>query len=550
MKKCMFLLTSVVLCSIFCSFGQVNQNTLLPEIMPSNPQAYQFLKYGEMPVQKYTGTPQINIPIYNIKTKGLDLPITLSYNAAGNKVMEEASWVGLGWNLNTEMQVVQTVIGLDDFGYYKHRLFPNYECLIPTQTGGLTASSVMSLCDGPFFLGFDDNWNQNYPSCYFNPSYYAGLKDTQPDIFYFNALGYSGKFILDWSTNDFVCLTDKRIKIEDPSTSGEDHRPFRFKISVPEGHKFTFELMEETNINVNAASGPNGPVFSYVQVVNEKSSRVYKLKTIVTNLGETVELNYNTTPISKNFPSINLTSRYYEHDSGNMNMNNAGFTTSYLATEQPFSYLSSIIYKDLRVRFLTSERIDLKEALKLDRIEIQRKVNNVVYNTERAFDFDYEYFTSNDEGNNWDNNLNYNNYNSNKTNNEITHRLKLNFFKEEGTNSKPYTFTYNNILLPKKTSYATDYWVQFNGQFENTSFFPNIQRFNLERLNPLYLSNNNKSANEYFAKASILEEITYPTGGKTKYEYELNSFNNHIAPAIDQEEDKYFQISTNNEITI
>ncbi len=54
---------------------QLNSNNGLPNVMPPSLTAFEFLKYGEIPVSKYTGVPNISIPIYTIEAKGLNIPI-------------------------------------------------------------------------------------------------------------------------------------------------------------------------------------------------------------------------------------------------------------------------------------------------------------------------------------------------------------------------------------------------------------------------------------------------------------------------------------------
>lgn len=71
-----------------------------PEVMPKSPEASAFMKYGGNDINEYTGNPAISIPLYTISYKGVDIPINLSYDGDGVQVAQEASWVGLGWNLN------------------------------------------------------------------------------------------------------------------------------------------------------------------------------------------------------------------------------------------------------------------------------------------------------------------------------------------------------------------------------------------------------------------------------------------------------------------
>lgn len=75
------------------------ESVTLPTIPYRTPEAAAFMKYGEYSVNGYTGCPDINIPVCEIKDRDLTIPIALRYDARGIKVAQEASWVGLGWDL-------------------------------------------------------------------------------------------------------------------------------------------------------------------------------------------------------------------------------------------------------------------------------------------------------------------------------------------------------------------------------------------------------------------------------------------------------------------
>jgi len=70
-----------------------------PQVTPPSPNAASLGKFADIPVGYYTGTPQINVPLYEMKEGDLTLPIRLDYHAGGIKVEENASWVGLGFGL-------------------------------------------------------------------------------------------------------------------------------------------------------------------------------------------------------------------------------------------------------------------------------------------------------------------------------------------------------------------------------------------------------------------------------------------------------------------
>src|SRR5437588_6721652 len=97
MKKIIFSIAYVVF--MIGASGQ-NSEFKLQNYVPASPTAFHFLKYDQMPVSEYTGIPNIAIPIYQISEDGLSIPINLTYHAGGIRVNQEASWVGLGWDLN------------------------------------------------------------------------------------------------------------------------------------------------------------------------------------------------------------------------------------------------------------------------------------------------------------------------------------------------------------------------------------------------------------------------------------------------------------------
>src|SRR4030095_11661954 len=101
----------------------------LRNIVPPSPNASALGRYGEWPISLYTGLPNIDIPIYELKTNAASVPISLSYHASGNKVGDVASWVGLGWNLNAGGMISRVVRGWpdeSDLGYLnKRQLYTN-----------------------------------------------------------------------------------------------------------------------------------------------------------------------------------------------------------------------------------------------------------------------------------------------------------------------------------------------------------------------------------------------------------------------------------------
>src|SRR5690606_5370171 len=91
--------------------AQQTEGFSIPNYAAKTPEAAAFLKYGEYPVNLSTGVPNISIPLHTIEIPGYSLPVKLDYHASGIKVNQEASWVGLGWNLNFGATIVLNVRG-------------------------------------------------------------------------------------------------------------------------------------------------------------------------------------------------------------------------------------------------------------------------------------------------------------------------------------------------------------------------------------------------------------------------------------------------------
>lgn len=518
---------------IFVSFqlrSQLNHHNNLPGVLPPGPSASEFLKYGEIPISKYTGVPSISVPIYNIKTRGLDIPIFLTYHSNGIKVNEESSWVGLGWSLNPEGNIVQIVSGMDDFGRHKNRSTPNYQEIfdVATSVASGVPNGAFNRYEGTNIRILSELFSfpaELFPGgrCVTTPGTQSnslpfdltlGLKDYEPDIFKFNVLGYSGTFVLNWETEEFICLSDSRIKIaKNPNSHSE------IEITLPEGHICKFSVKEETTIiNQTAAT---------VNMNQEKTSRVYKLDEIHTNKNDLIRFEYTVTQPFENYKSISKTKIDYADNSqvesvpffGEEFFYREKIFTSY--TEQSKSFLNKITFNNGVILFNLSNRLDIIGAKKLDNIQVKEDKNNA--NVIHNYTFSYDYFTSHSDD--------LHTEASTKTLNERSKRLKLNSILEAG--KKPYIFDYNQNPLPQKTSYAQDFWGYYNGFLTNESLYPNIYRFNME-VHPFAPYNvhigNNRSSRGQYAKSAILERITYPTGGYTAFQYELNSFKNYMVP--------------------
>lgn len=216
------------------------QNNPYNEVSISSPNAASLGKYADIPVNYHTGIPQVSIPIYTVKEGPLTLPIGISYHASGLKVLEVASWVGAGWSLNAGGVITRTVQGapderqtsntydqthghLSDSGYNKYLWGPTNPT--PVQ---LTMPSWAPIYER-------QEWER----------FAEGKKDGEPDLFFFNFSGYSGKFYFH-DDGSPVLVPEQDVKIEYSYTPGLGKSIESFTITTPDGTKYYFGKTSST----------------------------------------------------------------------------------------------------------------------------------------------------------------------------------------------------------------------------------------------------------------------------------------------------------------
>ena len=231
-------LTIVLSFSLIC--GVFAQNNPYNEVSIASPTAASLGKYADVPVSAHTGIPQISIPIYTIKEGPLSVPVSLSYHAGGLKVWETASWVGAGWSLNAGGVITRTVMGAPDERWTSN---------VANQTHGYLSDSGYSnhlyipvgqpypYQPSPGTRGyFRNHWEE----------FAAGRKDGEPDMFFFNVGGYSGKFFFR-DDGKPILLPEQDVRIEYDYTPGTAQSISGFTLTTPDGTKYYFGKTSDPN---------------------------------------------------------------------------------------------------------------------------------------------------------------------------------------------------------------------------------------------------------------------------------------------------------------
>jgi len=482
--------------------GAQTQPSYVPQVIPPSPNAASLMKFTDVPVSPYTGTSDVSVPIYTIQAKGLSIPISLNYHTGGIRLNEESGWVGLGWALNSGGMVSRTIRGQDDFtGTY-------FGGGVPFMPGDLAEIQPANSGPDPHFLGavFNINkylvaFNCSYLVYYTNgttvdyttPFYSIGSNSTsnwdlEPDSYSFNFLGQSGKFIIKPDKSIVLEKQDNvRIQLIKNGTGASD---YVFIITDDQGNRYYFNDREYGG----SASDP-GHVSSW------------HLSKIVTQQNDVVTFNY-TANGSLYVPEQQV-------QAFNMGCSNSGaqsFPTP--ATLYTNSMLQSIDFTNGQVQFVFDNvREDQQGGSKLNAIKVYSKSTaGLKYVKEHDLYYSYFGYTT-------------------TTNQKLElERLKLDSVKEIGTGmaAKPYSFIYNMAANQVgKHIYDIDHWGFYNGNHGNTTLIPTAHTSYSKNGSagfPVDYSGAERSSNPSGMQLFSLQQVTYPTGGKSVFTYSANEY--------------------------
>ena len=479
----------------------------IPQLLPKSPEAYAFQKLDECTANEFTGSANINIPLFTIKDHDLEIPISLTYAGNGIKVQEEASWVGLGWNLNIGGQISFVQAGKLD----------NY-----TDTYGWRDYY------GPYIknAGSFDNFRSNIDLSTNNVGSKVGarleLNDAERDFYSVNVMGHSFLFVINPYNNlpQQIGEINDTIKII-PGTYSDGHYQ-SWTIKTPDGIQYIFAPTEYNS------SADQQPIVS-----------VWGLQQVVSPLGFVAKFSYGE-PVSIN--PLTSISQYYDFTKTKSSVVGAYMPTdipNVLTTVRGLNginiqkqYLTSITTDNYKVSFaLSNERRDLPSVKRIDSVNF---VSSLTGKQLKKFNFNYDYFTSSQIGGNY-----YKDLGLGDGGERTSLRLKLLSIDELGGTEKLTTsFSYDeSIPLPQKTSYAIDFWGYYNGEANDYSgtashvLVPSLANFvDDAKMTPAMklFKGANRFTSSKHAKAFILTGITFPTKAKTCLTYESNQYLSNI----------------------
>ena len=217
MKRIIVLLFCHIVFAASASALQVDLQFASQEtkLIGPSPQASSMTRYADYPVSYCLGQAEVSVPLYEIKSRSLALPISLQYNTSGVRVDEVSGIVGLNWSLNAGGVITRTVVGIPD-----------------------EAS-----------LGWDDSediYSQSAPVmtagiCEQMEEIVSGERDSGRDQFSYSFPGGSGTFYLSRTMDGTTVIPTSATELDIRYVDGH------FVITDPDGTVWTFAETESTS---------------------------------------------------------------------------------------------------------------------------------------------------------------------------------------------------------------------------------------------------------------------------------------------------------------
>lgn len=442
---------------------------------PISPQAGYLKKFGEYSMDYSTGVPHITIPLYEIRMGDYTLPISIDYHAAGIKVQDIASPVGLGWSLMAGGSIIRQTKGVVDNGVPELKSESDINEFF--QRGGLE----------------DAFW------------YYLTIGqggDTESDRYNYSFNGKNGVFRC--AVEDNMAIRTLPYTVLKITKSGNG-----FLITDTDGIRYHFMEEEQSRGDFTYGGGRKTMTWylTKIEFADKNDSIVFKY----------IKGNYYYQQYKSEFVHQGLVyhcnpdeeTDHWEYSPATLD-NSAAHTV-----ESGNTLLKEIKWRGNRVVFdYLHDREDYIMYIANNRLSRLTAVS-VVNNQGRTV-----------------RKVSFTPYYSGGT--ALMNRMFLRDVTIMGSGVAPdcekYTFGYNNISLP---NYYTstfsipsiqdrlcheDYWGYFNGT-SSIDWIPSAYV-------PSTMTGANRSVSQRHAKAGILEKITYPTGGYTVFDFESNRLDN------------------------
>lgn len=450
-----------------------------PNVIPPVPNSASLGQYGLVPLNQFTGNQNISIPLAEIKSGTLTLPVSASYSSDGVKVDQYESNIGMGWSLNAGGVITRQVFDVQD------------------NTNGRMQKPNTAANSAEMY-----NFLTNAAS--------GPLVDTQSDIFSYNVNGMSGKFFLD-ENNLPVEIEPSGLKI------GVDLKVLEMGFAPNDIPEIT---ITDTKGIIYYFGGTNA-------IESSSTRRIFTGDANPNPLSPDMKTAWYLTkivdPASNSVITLSYDSRSIVYVSGNdQNLDyevNAGITLTYrLSNYQTKSYCTESILKEInsstgKITFVTSKRFTDPDfpLSKIDEINYFNDKGALIKKTS----FTYDQYTSTTFLNSY-----------NTTPDYLRKRLFLKKITEFSTNLNPAVHEFEYYFperLPVRFCFAQDNYGVFNGK-TNSSLISDENQVPYSVANLCFSDHKlaNRRPDSNFGYYGLLKKVKYPTKGTAEMQYEAH----------------------------
>lgn len=469
----------------------------IPDIIPPSPTVNALMKFEEVPVSNYTGIPDITIPITNLPTglNNVAINLALKYHVNNAASESKASETGLGWSLFAGGSISRTVMGSPD------------EKAVVYSIGGASNTKLGIYLDENTNVNVNKNYfgamveNPNQASQHSNAmksifeAHYKNRYDTQYDLYQYNFLSYTGRFIIKKVGTQLQVMKLDKNNLKITVNASQDFEPLSFNIIDEFGNKFVFDVVETSSTSsLTESAGLESYQYTSSSVMTGNFNNAFHLSKIKNSNDEVkVQLTYDEQPVTIQSIETSLNNNFIDYS------NSPSLAT---IVDQNKSLLPKISE--------ASANITVTETRKVKEIEVVGKGKIL---------FEYE---SGREDTNYVGGNNATKLSKLKsivvkgTDNQYDEKYNFNYaYKQNGAYKRLFLSSIDK-LNKKDGNYVQDFSYQ-------------LDYYNHALATPLI------SGKEIFFKCSenlpvgcanveLLKSVTYPTKGKSEFIYETGTF--------------------------
>lgn len=437
----------------------------IPNVIPPSPESSFKTDFGNIPINEYRGMPSLRIPIHTFSNGEIEQKIDLVYSKLGVKVNDISDIVGVSWILDTGGIINRTIYDLPD---------ESGERFIISNINSLNISNIQEGTSEAEFISAKVK-NENI--------------DNEVDIFNFSVGNYSGSFYLDSNFQPVILEDGAGVKIQSVGNFAITHE---FVLTAPDGIKYYFggsNFVDATFIKNNPAFGGITSFYLY-KVEAGNNTMEYTYYTDNSKLQALSEFQSQSYGFQSSFPA------YQPNNSCSVPPPTSNVSKINTLNIQNPKKIKSIKFNNQEILFNYTS-VNNQEYGKLIGIQVYnhqvlKKQINFSYIDKLQNSQNQRFFLEKVQSFAFNNNI-------------------LNLAGE-------YKLEYDDPLdIPARLSKSIDVLGYFNGKYANTTLVPNLVLLGGSYDNPALAD---RRANFQFAKKGTLKSITYPTKGKTIFEYE------------------------------